>query len=586
MKKVIMCSILLLMLQSFIFPNNIVCAEIPLTDNNLTMDINVYLRDTSAEGNDEKIIENGIPVGSDPVTIEQGRGVMFEILWSLQNAKSYNANDQIIVPIPEEYFVFNFTNEEIPIKLENGQTVGTFQVVRNIGVIITLNEFAVSNDYLENGFIRFTGRATTLNSDIKEIVVGGKVIELEIIETTKDQNTIINRGLFHKNGRQIEGTNSIRWEILVNIDNYKDAFIGENYDLLENVIVTDTLGAIQSIGNDYSYDKLKDRIEITMPIYAATKDGELSDYRITTAEIVLGIPTIMVSVSTNNETLDEFLVEVTNNTDKYVWGIYETKDSNGQVIVIKLPDMKDVVLEDPKDTVEDLANYFDSVFIKEIERTNTFDAYNALQIKNGGKIPVLAYRITIVTDPLDLDAKGITNTANLKYGTNNELNQDFTVDFSKYESGVGVGNNGQVTIKKTDGETNDNITGAKFKLQVYDNSVSDYVDYVPNDGPMVRETVNGTITFNDLPIGRYKVVEVEVASGYDENRVEFVTSDTFTVMGTEPTIVEVSVKNYKLPDIPLVPETGIGSGVMYYVNVIVLAVLTAVFMKSKYWKQV
>ena len=563
--------------------------DILLSDANLSLKVNVYVADSSQPGGFRKIIDDGTVVsGGSVAEIEKGNGVQFEILWELDNASSYNAGDTITIPIPESYFTFAFTSEPHDITITNGtEVIGQFVVKQGEGVVITLNANAVTKAKLEEGYIRFSGTAVKLEEDGNKIEVGGEVIPLKINETTKQLVGIgSNFGDFFKGGRQVRNSNKIEWELLVNMENYRNAFKGGAVVQLSNMILIDELGPNQSIGYDYSLAELEKRFSISMPIFASTENGEMSDYLAARARVNFGgAPYIFVADDSTYANIEAFVAAVEARPETYIWGIYEQGVEKRQTIVFKLPDMATTLLDNAYDEVAELQWYFDTILIREVERAPTAAAYQNLQNNNGGKIPLLAYRIMITVDVTDLSITNAENKAELRYGNNSVVSKDVSTLFSKYESGVRARDNGKIRIIKIDANTSAGISNATFKLQVYD-TVLGFIDYTPNDGfPAIRATVNGIVEFDKLDIGTYRIVEVSAATGYDISRVEFVTSDVFTVTGYEISAIQVTVKNHKTPDKPTTPgvetpKTGVTEDIASYLALMLIASLWLIYNKK------
>ena len=191
----------------------------------------------------------------------------------------------------------------------------------------------------------------------------------------------------------------------------------------------------------------------------------------------------------------------------------------------------------------------------------------------------------ITVDVTDLSITNAENKAELRYGNNSVVSKDVSTLFSKYESGVRARDNGKIRIIKIDANTSAGISNATFKLQVYD-TVLGFIDYTPNDGfPAIRATVNGIVEFDKLDIGTYRIVEVSAATGYDISRVEFVTSDVFTVTGYEISAIQVTVKNHKTPDKPTTPgvetpKTGVTEDIASYLALMLIASLWLIYNKK------
>ena len=573
MKKILkimpLSSLIIILFIITLVPISVIAGEIIPTDPNLTVKVNVYAADSAAPGGYKAIIKDGaVQEGSSPYEIEQGQSVMFEILWDLQNSDTYNDGDYFVVPIPETYFLFSFTDKKYPITLSgSSEVVGQFEVIEGTGVVIYLNSTAVGKAYLEAGYIRFTGTAIALADGADNIKIWGQSIPLKINEPSKEVSLLgADYGKFHKGGAQVRGSNTIRWELLANIENYKKAVKGESYDLLTNILIIDKLGNNQSIGYDYSYTELAKRFRFEMPVYAVSKNSDLSNYIIASPRISFGSDPVVIvgsdgtfgDLSSYYSDLETFIDYISGLPDKYIWGIYESGYNRVQTIVFKLPDMSDAVIDTSSyNTVARLTGHIDSVFIQSEEKAKTKERFTVLQDANGGVIPVLAYRISIITDLFDESVSSENNQAELRYNAGESTAKSITISFSRYTSGVDSGENGSLEITKTDGVTEEGITGAFFRLQIYNTVSNEFEDYEPRDSrAAVRASMNGKVSFKKLAPGRYKIIETVAPPGYDLTTAEFIGSDEFSITGNETEPVKITVKNYRRYDGDRPPDIG------------------------------
>ena len=590
MKKI--SKVLLLLLLTFQFfgffhSTPVTAAEISLSNPSLDIEINVYVEDKNAVSGYRMIIENGASVDANPQEIVLGTKVMFELNWGIDNPSQFSDGDTINISIPENYFLFDYTDGVYDIIAIGGKEIlGSFNVTQGKGVTIELNSDATTKAKLEDGYIRFTGIASKLTTNSDKVEFLGTELPLVIKQVTQPLSSIGDSlDNLYKRGRQIGGSSVVEWEVLMNLNNYRKSFETGTINQLKNMILVEELGNYQTIGNDYSYEALKQRISITMPTYIATENGELSNCLMFSLDIDFGSdPFIFVSDSNTYPLLKSFVEEVINRPEPYVWGIYERGVE--QVIVIKFPDMDAVSIKDSRNTAMNLVADINNLFVLDSEKAKTYLQYLQLDKANQGTIPVLAYRLVLTVDITDLSVTWVSNDAELRFGNEESLEVSIQINYDKYDSGVKARVHAMLDIIAVDGETNEMITDAVFKLQRYDD-IHGFIDYLPSDGKTLeRASVDGYVEFDAIVPGTYRVVEVRTAAGYDANRIVFVSASEFTVIGNESSVIEVTVENFKMRQVVQPsgtvepPKTGVESSITFYIFMLGVALLVMITNKK------
>jgi len=111
----------------------------------------------------------------------------------------------------------------------------------------------------------------------------------------------------------------------------------------------------------------------------------------------------------------------------------------------------------------------------------------------------------------------------------------YDTEIEKIGSVVNITNTrkgGQITLTKTDADTNQPISGAQFKLMYRAAGSQDvFADYIVNGSTWTAATdANGVITASALNWGfEYKFVEIGAAPGYDPASITFTTAETVTL---------------------------------------------------------
>jgi Predicted outer membrane protein len=588
--KVILLLFLTIQFHSFLQFTPVSADVIDLNNPSLEMEVNVYVADANMDSGYRMIIKNGVSVDTNPQEIVLGTRVMFEVQWALDKPSQFNDGDTINITIPENFFFFDYTDRPYDIVVTGSREVlGEFSVTPGNGVTIELNGDAITKAKLEEGSIRFTGIASKLTSVDNKVEILGTELPLiikEVIQPLVGAGDSLDN--LYKKGKQIGGSSVVEWEVLMNIKEYSEAFETGTLNQMKNMILIEELGKYQTIGHDYSYDALSKQISITMPTYIATENGELSNYLMASLEIDFGAdPFILTSNSNAYPLLESFVEEIKNHPESYIWGIYERGPEREQVLVIKLPDMDTVSVKGPRNTAMDLLHNINDMFVLQNEKTKTYVQYLELGRANGGTLPVLAYRLVLTVDITDLSVTWVSNDAELRYGENESLEATIQINYDKYDGAVKARMHAMLDIVAVDGDTNEMITDAIFKLQRYDDILG-FIDYVPADGKTLeRASVDGYVEFDAIVAGTYRVIEVRTATGYDANRIVFASASEFTITGYESSVIEVIVENYKLKQIVQPsktiepPKTGVENSMVYQIIMLGVATLLVILNSRK-----
>lgn len=198
-----------------------------------------------------------------------------------------------------------------------------------------------------------------------------------------------------------------------------------------------------------------------------------------------------------------------------------------------------------------------------------------------------------ITDPATFEGKTITlifkATVNKTAVNKDVIPNDITVDFDNGKGETGTPNipekeqpkvtvdEGSLTINKIDGETKVALKGAEFKLQVEEKGK--FVDFTNPSGAATTGTTNeqGTLVFERLPLGTYKIVETKAPKTADAE-YKLNKEDIKVTLTSAKASVTQEVKNFKTTT--WTPATGT-LGTLPYIAAVVGLGLVGTFMYKK-----
>lgn len=198
-----------------------------------------------------------------------------------------------------------------------------------------------------------------------------------------------------------------------------------------------------------------------------------------------------------------------------------------------------------------------------------------------------------ITTPATFEGKTITlifkATVNKTAVNKDVIPNDITVDFDNGKGETGTPNipeneqpkvtvdEGSLTINKIDGESKVALKGAEFKLQVEENGK--FVDFTNPSGAATTGTTNeqGTLVFERLPLGTYKIVETKAPKTADAE-YKLNKEDIKVTLTSAKASVTQEVKNFKTTT--WTPATGT-LGTLPYIAAVVGLGLVGTFMYKK-----
>lgn len=198
-----------------------------------------------------------------------------------------------------------------------------------------------------------------------------------------------------------------------------------------------------------------------------------------------------------------------------------------------------------------------------------------------------------ITTPATFEGKTITlifkATVNKTAVNKDVIPNDITVDFDNGKGETGTPNipeseqpkvtvdEGSLTINKIDGESKVALQGAEFKLQVEEKGK--FVDFTNPSGAATTGTTNeqGTLVFERLPLGTYKIVETKAPVTADA-QYKLNKEDIKVTLTSAKASVTQEVKNFKTTT--WTPATGT-LGTLPYIAAVVGLGLVGTFMYKK-----
>lgn len=500
-------------------------------------------------------------------TIVRGDKMKFSAEWFIDSPGmlGVSPDDYFDIELPSAYFYFN-SSKKIPLKTSEGEIIGDFQLIASEGsevakIRVSLNETGVEKQNIKDGFVYAIGSATENKDKDKEILVGEKPLppfeiedppSTEIVPLPTDNKIM-------KGGWQSWNENSIAWNFVINSEAIRKVYQNDlgSITKMNNVILTDEMPK----GLTYS------RIRWNAPLYMPTTSGDVGNRHFlgNTLSDTQNPGSFPINLNKIEPALgdswDTFQTKVAAQPAP-CYGIFPTTDINtsGDKIVINIGNLPDDgnLNAGPKELfLGKIDYYFDNGIISDAGRPiNSYEANKLKQVvENLFDVSVTGHvnyeiELTVDVNPDVIeDGSEIENKAKLKWDEGEETSNLSTVKFIEVGGGAEVSEPGSVKITKKENEASGQLLkGAKFKLQKWNDVTKVFEDMTSmiDGGPIERETNDsGEVLFEKLDIGKYKVVETQAPSGYDD-MIEFEGGvDTFEVTGSDSKGSVVVAYNFK-----------------------------------------
>ncbi len=306
------------------------------------------------------------------------------------------------------------------------------------------------------------------------------------------------------------GDGTYTWNVGINMDSYINLLNGSsNAEVKEDVVIIDELMK----GLYYKGDALKIRV----PYYIINSDSSKS---VTSTEFGYKNLYLEEVVHNGTENWTDFQNTVkAGNTGNGSYG-YFTENGKKTKLVIALGDLPGTIIDsktwaEMKDNLDDVKN------LSATRKQNTLDAYaryfngsiaNTTAPSSSKKANLVGFTLSIdtyVQSDVDLD---VFNSVILKYKEDSHSSTSGSFEYEHKNNGWIITRvPGKVTIDKFDEDTNKTIDGAKFKLLKWNINKWEEIEQGAE-----QSTSNGSVSFDKLPAGKYKIVETGYAQGYKE----------------------------------------------------------------------
>ena len=496
--------------------------------------------------------EEGKYIYPENYKLEMGQELKYKIKWSIDNILQKNLieGDWFEFDLPSNYFKFS-QSSPLELKAKNSATgadeiIGTFEVLdanasNTAKARIVLNKTAVEKNYIKDGVIEVAGNAIKEKKPGEQMLVGKTILpNLEIISINPNKE-FKNVKNIDSDGLKIANNNLASWEVFINYDDVKKAYSGEKIteEVKQNMIFTDEL----PIGHSYSD---KSDIQLSAPIYSATKDGKMSSNSIDKANNIIDINSFTKINQLENETWTDYQNRV-KGSSTLAYGIYFDKNDNRNKIIFNFKDFPGSLRSKlNKSEITSIIDQ-DTNLLPE-QKLHTKNAYEKIfSITDSG---VLGIKVNVNNLTVSGGSELYKNEVKAEWIGGSIKNENILY-YQKPEAQAVTGNSGNLVIKKLEKENDKAISGASFKLQKEDNN-GNWIDFVPLDGESIKTTNdNGEITFGKLSNGKYKVVETTSPEGYSDS-ISFKDGlDTFQVLGNEYESINIIAYNEPIKSKPV-----------------------------------
>ena len=487
----------------------------------------------------------------DDVVLKIDDLVKFKVNWSVPNMTNISNGDYFEVELPSNYFYFGGGGAPLSIDLTNeqNQVIGKYDLIigSSTKARITFNEFGASQDYLSNGYLEVQGLANKVTND-SIISIGDFSIIFDI-----EQKYIGDKSRFseewkqkiYKHGSQVLNNNTIKWDFIINADNYIKILENQEPSDFKNIVITDTLESGLVFPNDFE-------IAFTIPIMAMIRDN---NNQVVTSNYIIDwmIPdyttTYEIVQQDINDTLETFKLKVSNSAENkpFAYGIYRDQSTNIETFIFACQELSNqyMHISGGYSAVEEsinraLAN--NSITLQEANDTKV--SYQNLFNKTNGS-GVTCIITSFITDVIDLTKPSFSNTIQIEW---NNSTMDSTVngiEFVAIDAGANTGKHQSVMITKWEKDTNNKLEGVGFKLQIK-NEFGVYID-TDKEG---KTDIDGQLFFNNLNPGDYKVVETSPLEGYSDVVIFANDIDTFSIIEGDIVVNYITVYNVKESKIP------------------------------------
>ena len=522
------------------------------------------------------IVDGEQKVGTDTIMTVADK-VKITIPWSVSEEQYENIEKggKFAVTLPTEIFQYNSITKPIEVFDPDSELlIGSYVLSNTSGnpqIIFTFSDELIDDEeitFVENGFIEAYASLKKGADTIDKFNYGGETYEFDI--------------------RPLESNPTYEFPSLTGDQIYKSLYMPQNQDIAtytinagaKEMVKYFNTGNVEVRHNVMIEDKLEegqifDSIsKIGYMYYYAKEDGTLSTVKIygdTGAPIQDQFAVIEDDGSLE---YDEFKNKVMNSKAPCygVWDdtnvVFNLGSMPGSIkFPVTIDELKEQVYNKDK-TLDKYAENADkknpgSMPQESVDaiKESTIKSYEEFYDNTNGGVPSVCI---ILKTKVNGDSRQISNTVDLSW-EGNSVSKTVTGKYDAINVGASVGIGRSVELTKIDGDTEEKLNEVGFTL-LRKNTEGEYVEFVPMDGKnAVRYTSEGSIKFNKLRKGEYKIVETQPLEGYTTS-IAFVNKDgqnfvnengEFEITEDSTGTIFVTAENFKTKEIE--PETTPGA---------------------------
>ncbi len=526
---VVLCLCLLISGISF---TNLTTKVIAGTGNDVTeklTNIKVSLQDSN--GNDV-IIDNTVqPEATLVYKVNYTLLVSWDILQQEFEGK-VKAGDFISLDISNNYFTYTNTSLDNQL-IHDGVTIGTWGIQNN-KIICTFSNNAETS-LKASGYFTANGYLSSKLTGVKSINIAGVDVVIDVNpEQTgfpyAGENILYTTDFAIKYGTNMKGSDIIYWDIIANANNATQYYYTKmntpesiHNKTFNQLLITDSLPD----------DLIVDDIAIQVPIYRPKDATTLS----TAIGGKLDITNQFTKINQGSMSGSDWETALKSDGPAYGWS------NDGKTVMVYIGDLPDHLI-----LANDETGF--RVALKDMNFGLTDDEVNALvNIYGENGSYLVRYIDVIVASKAEsgvFEKDSYQNTAHMICPEFGDVPYESTeLSIEQIEGGIQVVTPKSVKLTKKDYNTEEVISGAKFKLQYLDGSTwEDYKEY----GVTVEKITDeyGQAEFSNLSPAVYRLVEVEAKTGYDITSAEY-SVNQFEIKDSDTAGKSVTVTNKVLP---------------------------------------
>ena len=476
-----------------------------------------------------------------------GDFIRLKIDWEILNSLSIVADDYVEIDLPS-IFKFAPTNK-VALNItadEQSYNVGEYQLI-TVGdhskVRIEFNDTIKQNNIssITQGHFTFQGSLNETKVEQEKVEIGSIVLpDFEIGESGLNEVGPGTYQDFSKEGAQRQNENALSWRIVTNYTDLMRAYKGEALqNRYENAVMIDELAE----GLEFT------SLSIQIPVLLAD-DSKLYARQVDS----LSVTTTEVSPKGTYQASYDYI----KNCPAGTYTVFVESTGKQKVIMnlgnfpVKTAGDKSNCLnlsQSKSDAIQKISNAYDSnTTLPTANKADTLKALDNLfdASQNTG---IVGFLVNIVTkvDEDHLDQKAFDNKASVNFDGDRTIDAEANNVYFQDITGGATGTipKGTVEVIKKDQASKANLSNVVFSVVKYDGNVE--------GTEVARLTTNGQgkVTFENLPIGKYKIKEISGLANYNPKMIiedqNGITSDgVFEIKTTDTSGFQFTILNKKM----------------------------------------